>query len=249
MAAPLILLSLTHLLFLLPATLSQTPSAPAPGPAGPINLTAILVQGGQYSAFLRLLNQTQVLTQLPNQLNNSNQGMTLLAPTDNAFQNLPSGTLNGLSEDKKVKLVLYHVLPKYYSIEDLVSVSNPVPTQAGGSKGSLGLNFSGRANSNQVNVSSGVVDTQITNALRQQFPFAVYSVDQVLIPSEFSEAPAPESESGPSSSPPVAGKPAKAPSGAEDGDGTSPAKNGGGRTVDVGVGLVGGVVLFCMAFL
>ncbi|KAL4573187.1 hypothetical protein LXL04_019984 [Taraxacum kok-saghyz] len=246
MAATLILLSLTHLLFLLPSTLSQTPSAPAPGPAGPINITAILVQGGQYTAFLRLLNQTQVLTQLPNQLNNSNQGMTLLAPTDNAFQNLPSGTLNGLTDDKKVKLVLYHVLPKYYSLEDLVSVSNPVPTQAGGSKGSLGLNFSGRANSNQVNVSSGVVDTQITNALRQQFPFAVYSVDKVLLPSEFSEAPAPES--GPSSSPPVGKKPAaKGPSAPADGDASSPSNNGGGRRMEVG--LVGGVVLFCMAFL
>lgn len=247
MASPLILLSLTHLLFLLPAALSQ--SAPAPGPAGPINITAILVQGGQYAAFLRLLNQTLVLNQLPNQLNNSNQGMTLLAPTDNAFQNLPSGTLNGLSEEKKVKLVLYHVLPKYYSLEDLVTVSNPVPTQAGGSKGSLGLNFSGRANSNQVNVSSGAVDTQITNALRQQFPFAVYSVDKVLLPLEFTEAPPPESD-GPSSSPPVGKKPAKGPSAADgDGDASTPAKNGGGKRMDMGVGLVGGVVLFCMAFL
>ncbi|XP_024991446.1 fasciclin-like arabinogalactan protein 13 [Cynara cardunculus var. scolymus] len=242
----LILLSLTHLLFLLPSpTLSQ--SAPAPGPAGPINLTAILVQAGQYTAFLRLLNQTQVLTQLPNQLNNSNQGMTLLAPTDNAFLNLPAGTLNSLSQEKKVKLVLYHVLPKYYSLEDLNTVSNPVPTQAGGSKGSLGLNFTGRGN--QVNVSTGVVDTQINNALRQQFPFAVYQVDKVLLPAEFSEAPAPE---GSSSSPPVKGKTpaAKGPSSqAADGDGSSPANNGGGRRMDMGLGLMGGVVLFCMTFL
>lgn len=189
------------------------------------------------------MNQTQVLTQLPNQLNNSNQGMTLLAPTDNAFRNLPSGTLNGLSDDKKVKLVLYHVLPKYYTLDDLVTVSNPVPTQAGSSKGSLGLNFSGRANSNQVNVSSGDIVTQINNALRQQFPFAVYSIDSVLVPTE---APAPES--GPSSSPP-AKKPAKGPSAPADGGESSPTENGGGRKMDMGVGLVGGVVLFCMAFL
>ncbi|KAI3736057.1 hypothetical protein L6452_15589 [Arctium lappa] len=246
-----ILLSLTYFLFLLPSPTSSQ-SAPAPGPAGPINITAILVQGGQYTNFLRLLNQTQVLTQLPNQLNNSNQGMTLLAPTDNAFLNLPAGTLNGLTEDKKVKLVLYHVLPKYYSLEDLNTVSNPVPTQAGGSKGSLGLNFTGRGN--QVNVSSGVVDTQINNALRQQFPFAVYQVDKVLLPAEFSEAPAPEGDG--SSSPPVAGKrpAAKGPSsqgGDGDGDGSSAPSNGGGRRMDMGLGLglVSGVVVFCMTFL
>ncbi|MFS7962091.1 putative FAS1 domain-containing protein [Helianthus anomalus] len=114
--------------------------------------------------------------------------MTIFAPTDNAFQNLPAGTLNGLSEEKKVKLVLYHVLPKFYSMDDLVTISNPVPTQAGSSRGSLGLNFTGRAS--QVNVSTGVVETQINNALRKDFPLAVYVVDKVLLFQE--DAPAPE---------------------------------------------------------
>ncbi|KAK9059869.1 hypothetical protein SSX86_020573 [Deinandra increscens subsp. villosa] len=228
---------------LLPSTLSQSPTAPGPAPAGPINLTAILVGGGQFTSFLLLLNKTRVLDQLPNQLNNSNQGMTLFAPTDNAFLNLPSGTLNDLSEDKKVKLVLYHVLPKYYSMDDLVTVSNPVPTQAGSDHGSLGLNFTGRAN--QVNVSTGVVETQINNALRKDFPFAVYVVDKVLLPLESTGAPAPEG-----SSPSGDGKPAaKAPGSSAAADGDSPAKNGGGRMVDMGLGLAGGLLLFCMAFL
>ncbi|KAM0049651.1 putative FAS1 domain-containing protein [Helianthus debilis subsp. tardiflorus] len=240
MASPLILLTLTTLLFHLPSTLSQ--SAPAPGPAGPINITAILVGGGQFNSFRRLLNETRVLDQLPNQLNNSNQGMTIFAPTDNAFQNLPAGTLNGLSEEKKVKLVLYHVLPKFYSMDDLVTVSNPVPTQAGSSHGSLGLNFTGRAS--QVNVSTGVVETQINNALRKDFPLAVYVVDKVLLFQE--DAPAPEG----ASSPPGTKPSAKAPSSpAADGDGATPSKNGGGRIVDMGMGLVGGLVVFCMAFL
>ncbi|XP_071717299.1 fasciclin-like arabinogalactan protein 9 [Rutidosis leptorrhynchoides] len=234
-----IFLTLTQLLFILPSTLAQ-PAAPAPGPSGPINVTDILVKGGQYTSFLRLLNQTRVLDQLANQLNNSNQGMTLLAPTDNAFINLPSGTLNGLKEEDQVKLVLYHVLPKYYSLDDLDTVSNPVPTQAGSSHGSLGLNFTARQN--QVNVSSGAVETQINNALRQTFPFAVYSIDKVLL-LPTSDAPAPDS-----SSPAPAGKPAKGPSAPADAGSDSPAKNGGGKKMDMGVGLVGGVVLFCMAF-
>nr|XP_043606159.1 fasciclin-like arabinogalactan protein 13 [Erigeron canadensis] len=243
MASPLILLALTNFLFLIPSTLCQSTTAPAPaGPAGPINVTDILAKGGQYTALLRLMNETRVLDQLPNQLNNSNQGMTLLAPTDNAFLNLPAGTINGLSEQQKVQLVLIHVLPKYYSLDDFSTVSNPVQTQGSGSRGSYGLNFTARGN--QVNVSSGVVDTQISNPLRQIFPFAVYSIDKVLLPPFKSEAPAPEASK-------PAGKPAaKGPSSqAADGD-SPPSKNGGGRKMDMGIGLFGGViVLFCMAFL
>lgn len=232
-------LTLTTILFLAPSAFSQ--SAPAPGPAGPINLTDILVKGGQYTLLLRLLNETQVLIQLNNQLNNSNQGMTLLAPTDNAFNNLPAGTLNNLNNENKVKLALLHVLPKYYSMEDFTTVSNPVQTQAGGNKGSLGLNFTAGPG-NQVNVSSGVVETRISNPLRQQFPFAVYSIDKVLLFA--SEAPAPES-----SSTKPDGKAAKAPSSPAADGGDSPSTNGGGRTMDLGVGLVGSIVMFCMAIL
>ncbi|GKB07918.1 fasciclin-like arabinogalactan protein 13 [Tanacetum coccineum] len=235
----LLTLTLTTILFLIPSAFSQ--SAPAPGPAGPINLTDILVKGGQYTSLLRLLNQTQVLIQLDNQLNNSNQGMTLLAPTDNAFNNLPAGTLNNLNNENKVKLALLHVLPKYYSIEDFSTVSNPVQTQAGGNKGSLGLNFTGQGN--QVNVSSGVVETRINNPLRQQFPFAVYSIDKVLLFAN--EAPAPE---GSPTKPDGKGA-AKAPSSPAADGGDSPSKNGGGRTMELGVGLVGSIVMFCMAFL
>ncbi|PWA45085.1 FAS1 domain-containing protein [Artemisia annua] len=234
-------LTLTTILFLIPSAFSQ--SAPAPGPAGPINLTDILVKGGQYTSLLRLLNQTQVITQLNGQLNNSNgQGMTLLAPTDNAFNNLPAGTLNNLNNENKVKLALLHVLPKYYSIEDFSTVSNPVQTQAGGNKGSLGLNFTA-GQGNQVNVSSGVVETRINNPLRQQFPFAVYSIDNVLLFAN--EAPAPEG----SSTKPDGGKTAKAPSSPAADGGDSPSTNGGGRTMDLGVGLVGSIVMFCMAIL
>ncbi|XP_071691315.1 fasciclin-like arabinogalactan protein 9 [Rutidosis leptorrhynchoides] len=286
----IIFLTLSNLLFILPSTLAK------PAPAGPINVTDILVKGEQYTTFLRLLNQTRVLDQLVNQLNNSYEGMTLLAPTDDAFLNLPRGTINGLNEEEQVKLVLFHVLPTYYSLDDLDTISNPVRTQAASSHGSLGLNFTGRRN--QVNVSSGVVETQINDALRQEFPFAVYSIDKVLLPSNDIHAPtrssstpagkpvkrssapapvssflaptgkpakgpsalAPESSypiptekpekgaSGPtpmSSSSTPAGKPAKGPSAPAE----SPTNNGGGKRMDMGVGFVGNVVLFCMAFL
>lgn len=76
--------------------------APAPEAAGPLNLTGILEKGGQYETFIRLLKSTQVGGQIESQLNNSFNGLTILAPTDNAFNNLKSGTLNGLSSQEQV---------------------------------------------------------------------------------------------------------------------------------------------------
>ncbi|KAK4769818.1 hypothetical protein SAY87_030350 [Trapa incisa] len=168
-------------------TLAQTPATPAPSPAGPLNFTGILAKGGQYTTFIHLLTvETQVAKQIDNQINTSTEGLTVFAPTDNAFNNLKAGTLNSLTTEKQVQLLLYHVLPKFYSLQSLVTVSNPVRTQA-----NYGLNFTGLANTNQVNVSTGLVETLVNNALYEKSPLAVYQVDKVLIPPELFEAPAP----------------------------------------------------------
>ncbi|PQM37883.1 fasciclin-like arabinogalactan protein 13 [Prunus yedoensis var. nudiflora] len=190
-------------LFLLPPPLhphTQAQTAPAPGPAGPLNFTGILDKNGQYTTFIRLLIQTQVASQITNQLNSSTEGLTVFAPTDNAFTSLKAGTLNNLTTQQQVDLVLYHVLPKYYTLASLLTVSNPVRTQATGQDGgAYGLNFTGSGN--QVNVSSGVVETPINNALRQQFPLAVYQVDKVLLPNDLFGAKAPASAPPPAKTP------------------------------------------------
>lgn len=183
--------------------------------------------------------------QITNQLNSSTEGMTVFAPTDNAFQILKAGTLNGLTEQEKVQLVLYHVLPKYYSLENLQTVSNPVRTQATGQDGgAFGLNFTGEGN--QVNVSSGVVVTPINNALRQQFPLAVYQVDKVLLPEELFGAKPPASAPAPEKTP--AGTPKTKDTKAAE---PSPADNstGGSGKTSVGMGLVVGLGLICMVTL
>ncbi|XP_052178647.1 fasciclin-like arabinogalactan protein 9 [Diospyros lotus] len=234
------LLSLTSLLFLVTG---QTPSAPAPSPAGPINITAILAKGGQYTTFIRLLTATQVANQINNQVNNSNQGLTVFAPTDNAFANLPAGYLNNLSVQQQVQLNLYHVLPKYYSLSDLLSVPNPVQTQASGNNGKpFSLFFSGEGN--QVNVSTGIVATQVNNALRQDFPLAVFEVDKVLRPKEFDEvgapAPAPANKNTTSSTP----------GSTTNSSAAEPAPRNGAGRLQLQVGLVSaGIGLFCMGML
>lgn len=241
------LLSLTQLFLLLlftPQLQAQTPSAPAPAPAGPINITAILEKGGQYTNFIRFLIDNGIDKQINNQVNSSTEGMTVFAPTDNAFANLPAGTLNNLTDQQQVQLILYHVLPKYYSLANLLTVSNPVRTQASGQDNEVfGLNFTGQAT--QVNVSTGIVDTFVSNPLRQDRPLAVYQVDKVLLPLEFYVA-----------KPPAAAPPAKSTTkgGDEAPDAPKPTKDkpeeksGSGR-MNVGLGLVGGIWLFCMGML
>ncbi|KAJ0110655.1 hypothetical protein Patl1_02351 [Pistacia atlantica] len=210
------LLTLTPLILLLLSPLIQAQSAPAPAPAGPINITGILDKGGQFTTFIKLLTSTQAANQIENQINNSNQGMTVFAPTDNAFNNLKAGSLNQLNDQEQVQLVQYHILPVFYKLN-------------------------GRAN--QVNVSTGLVETQVNNALRQESPLAVYQVDQVLLPNALfgvkppSAAPVPSSKT-PSSSSNTTRAAADGPT-SEDDSGSS------GR-INMGLGLVAGLALFCV---
>ena len=180
--SPLSLLLLSLFLSLSLHAQAQAPAAPAPAPSGPVNFTAVLEKGGQFVTFMKLLNKTQTFNQIENQLNSSSEGMTVFAPTDNAFNNLKAGALNGLNQQQQVQLLQYHMLSKFYSLSNLLLVSNPVSTQASGHEGVWGLNFTGQ--SNQVNVSTGLVVVQINNALRQDFPLAVYPIDKVLLPEE-----------------------------------------------------------------
>ncbi|VFQ81688.1 unnamed protein product [Cuscuta campestris] len=226
-------------------------NAPSPTP-WPIDITAILEKAGRFSIFIKFMDRTgRIATQINTQVITSAQGVTVLAPTDAAFGALPSGALNRLSVQQKVQLIQYHVLPKFYSLDDLETATNPVGTQASGSDGgNFWLNFTGGM-SNQVNVSSGVVETQVSNALRQKFPLAVYQVDKVLLPVEFTRAPSAaagrKKGSGRGANRTVAAAP-KEPITANSNE-PSPADNHGGAA-RISVGLASGVVFYsCMSLL
>ncbi|KAJ3700926.1 hypothetical protein LUZ61_004631 [Rhynchospora tenuis] len=164
---------------LLPTNAAVAADSPAPAP---VDVESILQKGSQYGTFIKLLKSTQVMTQLSSQLKNAYDGLTVLAPTDNAFNNLKAGTLNGLTAQQQSELVLYHILPRYYSFTTFETTSNPVRTQASGNEGVYTVNVT--STSNQVNVSTGVNEVQVTNSMYSVFPLAVYSVDKVLLPNE-----------------------------------------------------------------
>ncbi|KAL7618358.1 hypothetical protein Lser_V15G02517 [Lactuca serriola] len=170
-------------------TYSQT-TASAPAPPGPANITKILEKASQYTILLRLFHMTQVGDQINTQLNNSDQGITVFAPTDNAFSGLKTGSLNSLSDQEKVELVQFHVIPTFLSTLQFQTISNPLRTQAGDStyyEFPLNITTSG----NQVNISTGVVNATVANTIYTDGSLAVYQVDKVLLPMSMFGPPAP----------------------------------------------------------
>ncbi|KAG6502662.1 fasciclin-like arabinogalactan protein 9 [Zingiber officinale] len=174
-------------LLLLAATLvvAKPSSSPVAAPsAGPLNITDILVNATRHRTFARLLRETQVDLQVDKELGDDDTGntFTVLAPSDAAFLGLRSGVLNALSQQDQEELVLYHLLPHYYSLPMFVTASNPVRTQASGNHGAYTLNVT-TDNDMRVNVSTGVVRTPIAGSLFDDGEkLAVYTLEKVLLP-------------------------------------------------------------------
>uniref|UniRef100_A0A1D1Y7H0 Fasciclin-like arabinogalactan protein 11 n=1 Tax=Anthurium amnicola TaxID=1678845 RepID=A0A1D1Y7H0_9ARAE len=170
-----------------------------------LNVTGILEKAGQFTTLIRLLRSTQMESQINSQLKNSNNGLTLFAPTDAAFSSLSPGTLNSLTDQQKVELVQYHVLPTLVPPSQFQTVSNPVRTLAGDARGGgYPLNVSS-AGSGQVNISTGVVNATVSNAIFSDGQLAVYPVEKVLLPLRLfgpaaAPAPAPSSSTTPKGS-------------------------------------------------
>ncbi|XP_021830581.1 fasciclin-like arabinogalactan protein 12 [Prunus avium] len=181
-----------------------SPPADAPASLGPTNITKVLEKAGGFNIFIRLLKSTQVDNQLYSQLNNSNSELTVLAPTDNGFSQLKTGSLNSLSDEQKVQLLQFHLIPDFLTVQNFQTLSNPVRTQAGdGFEYPLNITTSGRA----VNISTGLVNTSISGTVYSDGQLAIYQVDSVLQPyGVFAPKPQP-----PSPAPaPVQEKPKKA---------------------------------------
>ncbi|CAA7410178.1 unnamed protein product [Spirodela intermedia] len=177
-------LVLLALPFLLEA---QVTPAASPEPAANPDPVAILEGGRQYSKLLKLLKDKHLVDGIANQLQISPDGLTIFAPTDKAFNKLPTGALNKLSSEEQTQLLMLHVVGRYYSFELLPTASNPVQTLAS----LYTLNIT--SGNNQANVSTGAVNTPVNTGLYDKFPLAIFPIDAVLIPTELvgGKAPAP----------------------------------------------------------
>ncbi|CAN1249601.1 Fasciclin-like arabinogalactan protein 12 [Linum perenne] len=164
-----------------PSITKPPASSPAQLPASPspTNVTKVLEKAGHFNIFIRLLRATQEDNHLLTFLNNSNNGATIFAPTDSAFSSLKSGTLNSLSQEAKLELVKFHVIPTFISSSQFQTVSNPIATEAG-SGGRVSLNVTSYPDS--VVISTGLTNTSVSGNVYSDNQLAVYKVDKVLLP-------------------------------------------------------------------
>ncbi|XP_044501606.1 fasciclin-like arabinogalactan protein 7 [Mangifera indica] len=230
-----------------PPLLASTP-APAPAPDY-VNLTDLLTVAGPFHTFLNYLESTKVIDTFQSQANNTEEGISIFVPKDDAFKSLKSPSLSNLTQDQLKQLCLFHALPHFYTLADFQNLSQggPVNTYAGGA-GGYSLNFTD--DSGTVHLDSGWTRTKISSSVHSTDPVAVYQVDKVLLPEAIfgtnippTPAPAPA---------PVVAPSADAPSDASDGGSSpksSPAKSSG-VVINLGIwsqlvlAIFGGLVVF-----
>ncbi|KAI9077075.1 hypothetical protein K1719_040897 [Acacia pycnantha] len=177
-----LLLLLVFFYSILTASAQSPATAPSPSSA-PTDIIRILKKAGGFATLIRLLKTTQVYTQIDSQLLNSNNGMTFFAPTDNAFASLKPGFLNSLNDQQKNELIQFHLLPTFVAISNFDTLSNPVRTQAGDDAERLALNVTSYGN--QVNMTTGIVNTTVGGTVYSDNQLVVYQLDQVLLPRDF----------------------------------------------------------------
>ncbi|KAF0895996.1 hypothetical protein E2562_018130 [Oryza meyeriana var. granulata] len=191
-----------------PAAVTLPPSpAPAPAPHH-VDLADLLSVAGPFHTFLDYLEKTDVLKTFQNQANNTKEGITVFVPKDSAFASLRKTTFANLTSDQLKSLVLYHALPKYYSLAEFnkLSTLNPVATFAGGE---YTLNLTDDMGT--VHVRSMWSNPKISSSVYSTRPVAVYEVDRVLLPMQIFK-----------SDPPLAPAPAPAPDAKPSDAATSP---------------------------
>lgn len=175
-----------------PAKAKPAPAAPAadaPGAATadgkpPTDPIAVLKKAGGFTKFCDLLEQSRVDTQLRAQLTDSYNGLTIVAPTDAAFDALKAGTLNGLSNQDQIQMMLYCVLPRFYSLSMLSTLNGKVNTQASGHTGPYKYKIT--TSGSNVNFSTGVKGNNmlLEKVVSSEFPLSIYSVSKVPLPYE-----------------------------------------------------------------
>ncbi|KAK7306497.1 hypothetical protein VNO77_44443 [Canavalia gladiata] len=185
-----------------PAKPAHATQAPAPAPAKPLvpslpqspmsdsssgqDIIKILRKAKSFNTLIRLLKTTQIINQINAQLvTTKSGGLTIFAPDDGAFSNLKAGYFNSLAERQQKELIQFHVLPVYVSSSNFDSLSNPVLTLASDSPKGYQINVTAYGNS--VNISTGAVNATLTGIVYSDKTLAIYHVDKVLIPLDFSK--------------------------------------------------------------
>ncbi|EFJ05503.1 hypothetical protein SELMODRAFT_5488, partial [Selaginella moellendorffii] len=110
-------------------------------------------------------------------------GVTVFAPTDSAFQNLPSGSLAALTQSQRQLLVRYHLLPSFFTFGSLRTLKAPLTTLATSNR-NFEVNASGEGPSGGLAIATGVSTANVIATLLEDDPVGMYALDAVLLPPE-----------------------------------------------------------------
>lgn len=190
--------------------------------APPVNLTDVLVRAGGFGTALGLLRDTGV-AEAVQRVVDAGAGVTLFLPNDTVWaRTFTRAQLDALSAAQKTALLQYHAVPAYYPIDffKVLDAATTLPTLASSSAEAddyvVSVNPPVGGVGGKVFVGTGIVSAAVADrAVYQDYPTAVFEVDNVLLPKEiftdFPESPAlaPDTAAagGPESSSPLAQPP------------------------------------------
>lgn len=192
-----------------PIVVPQIMNAPAPS-ASDSNITALLEKAG-CKTFASLLVSSGVIKTYESAVE---KGLTVFAPNDEAFKADGVPSLSKLTNAELVSLLLYHAVASYTPIGSLKTSKHPISTLA--TNGAAKYDFTVKTAGDSVTLKTGVDSSRVASTVVDSTPFAIFTVDSLLLPSELfgkspSPAPAPEPVSAPSPAP-LAPAPVEAPS-------------------------------------
>ncbi|KAJ8632271.1 hypothetical protein MRB53_025607 [Persea americana] len=182
-------------------------SAPAPS-VSDVNITALLEKAG-CKTFASLILSSGVLKIYQSAME---KGLTVFAPSDEAFKATGAPDLSKLTSAELVTLLQYHAVADYRPIGTLKTATTPISTLASSGAGKFNLKASAAGDS--VTLNTGVDSSRVASTVIDNTPLVIFTVDGILLPVELfgaSPSPAPAVVPVSSPSPAPAVSPAKAP--------------------------------------
>lgn len=188
-------------------------SAPAPSVAD-VNITGLLEKSG-CKTFASLILSSGVLKIYKAAIEKG--GLTIFAPSDEAFKARGAPDLSKLTSAELVTLLQYHAVAAYSPIGSLKTATAPMSTLASSGAGKFDLKATAAGDS--VTLTTGVDSSRVASTVIDNTPLVIFTVDGILLPVElFGHSPAPAPAVVPVSSPspapvvsPAQAKVAKAP--------------------------------------
>ncbi|OIV98732.1 hypothetical protein TanjilG_24903 [Lupinus angustifolius] len=165
----------------------------APPPSSDLNLTALLENHG-CKTFSSLIVTTGVIKTFQSTVD---KGLTIFAPSDEAFKSKDVPDLKKLTSAEVVSLLQYHAIANYLPVGSLKTSHDSISTLATNGAGKFDLTVSVAGDS--ITLHTGVDSSRIANTVLDSTPLTIYTIDSVLLPTELfatspSPAPAPESD-------------------------------------------------------